>query len=201
MYVTPVATVSFPMGDATAAKGDQLSARYAWQWVPLDIGLGAKVMEPLYVGAYINLGVGAEGSDSKTEGRCEAGDGVEDDMSCSSVTWHAGFEAQYTFSPAQSMSGWLGYGAGITTGSQTISDAGRYSETSTARGYDYARVSGGLSFRLTKGFGLTPFAMVTIGQYTHTRTEIHNIVKFSGAISDTALHAWLTLGLRVVIFP
>lgn len=201
MYVTPVATVSFPMGDASGAKGDQLSARYGWQWVPLDIGLGAKVLDPLYIGAYLDLGVGSEGSDSKTEGRCEAGDGVEDDMSCSSVTMHAGFEAQYAFSPAKSMSGWVGYGAGINMGSQSISDAGRYSETTTASGVDYARVSGGLSLRLTKGFGLSPFGMVTIGEYLHTRTQIHNITKFSGAIDDKALHAWLTLGLRVVIFP
>ena len=97
--------------------------------------------------------------------------------------------------------GFIGYGVGITSGSQTISDAGRYSETSTARGVDYARLSGGLQFRPTRGFGLGPFAVASIGRYTHQRTEINGVVTYSGDLPDRAFHAWLMLGLRMVIFP
>jgi hypothetical protein len=201
MHFVPLTAAQFPFGDASGARGDALSARYGWQWVPLEIGLGAKLFDPLYLGAYFNFGVGAEGDDRHTEAHCEAGNDVVDDVSCSSVSAHAGFELRYTFTPADSLSGWLGYGFGITSGSQTISDAGHYSETSTATGLEFARLTGGLDVRVSRGFGFGPYAMVSLGRYTHRRTTINNVVTFSGAIDDPAVHAWAGLGLRMVIFP
>jgi hypothetical protein len=108
---------------------------------------------------------------------------------------------RYTFTPAESISGWVGYGLGITTASQTISDAGRYSETSTANGLELARLTGGLDFRASRGFGLGPFALVSLGRYTHQKTEINNVVTNSSSIDNPALHAWVSVGLRMVIFP
>jgi hypothetical protein len=99
------------------------------------------------------------------------------------------------------MGGWVGYGIGVTSASQSISDAGRYSETSTAQGIELARLSGGLDFRLTRGFGMGPFASVSIARFTHERTEVRNLVTFSGNIDQPAVHAWLSIGLRMVIFP
>ena len=147
MHFVPLTAMSFPFGSATGERSDSLSSRYSWQWVPFDIGLGAKLIDELYVGGYLNLGVGYEGSDLKTEKRCEAGDDLGDDVSCSSVNVHAGLEVRYTFAPAESASGWLGYGVGITAATQSISDAGQYEETSTVQGIDWARISGGVDFR------------------------------------------------------
>jgi opacity protein-like surface antigen len=201
MHFTPLLAMSFPFGAATDEPHDSLRSRYGWQWVPFDVGVGAKPIDELYVGGYLNLGVGYEGSDLTTEKRCEAGDDVSDDVSCSSDNVHAGLEVRYTFTPAESSTGWLGYGVGITSATQSISDASGYRESSTVRGIDWARVSGGVDFRLARGFGLGPFAVVHIGRYTHQRTEIREVVTFSGAIDDQAFHAWLTLGLRLVVFP
>lgn len=127
-----------------------------------------------HLGPYLNVGVGGEGSDLRTESRCESGDDVIDDVSCSAVSVRLGVELRYTFTPAEQMSGWVGYGFGYTVGSQTISDEGRYTETSTARGLELARLTGGLDFRLTRGFGLGPYAMASLGRYTTLRTEIRN---------------------------
>jgi hypothetical protein len=201
MHFVPLTAVVFPFGSATGARGDSLSNRYGWQWMPLELGLGAKITEELYLGPYLNVGVGGEGSDLRTEGRCESGDDVIDDVSCSAVSVRLGVEVRYTFTPAEQMSGWVGYGFGYTVGSQTISDEGRYSETSTARGLELARLTGGLDFRLTRGFGLGPYAMASIGRYTSLRTEIRNTETATRDISDPAVHAWLGLGLRMVIFP
>jgi hypothetical protein len=85
--------------------------------------------------------------------------------------------------------------------SETISDEGRYRETSTASGIELARLSGGLDFRVKRGFGLGPFALLSIGRFGNQRTEIKNVVSHSGSIDDPALHAWLCLGLRMVVFP
>jgi hypothetical protein len=201
MHIVPLLAVSFPFGDATGDRGDALSARYGWQWMPLEIGLGAKVIDSLYVGGYFNVAVGAEGDDLRTERRCEAGDDLDDDVSCSAVSWHVGLELRYAFTPADNLTGWVGYGAGFTSATQTISDVGRYKETSTAQGIDWARLSGGLDFRASRGFGLGPFAVVSVGRYVHRRTEIRQIATFSGDIDDPAVHAWLSVGLRLVIFP
>ncbi len=201
MHFVPLTAMSFPFGSATGERSDSLSSRYSWQWVPFDIGLGAKLIDELYVGGYLNLGVGYEGSDLKTEKRCEAGDDLGDDVSCSSVNVHAGLEVRYTFAPAESASGWLGYGVGITAATQSISDAGQYKETSAVQGIDWARISGGLDFRFSRGFGMGPFGVFHVGRYTHQRSEMRDVATFAGDIADPAFHAWLTVGLRMVIFP
>jgi hypothetical protein len=201
MHFVPLTALLFPFGSATGGRGDTLGARYGWQWMPLEVGLGAKVIDELYFGAYLNVGWGLEGGDLHTETRCEAGNDAVDDVSCSAVSVRLGLEARYTFTPAESISGWLGYGFGMTFGSQTISDTGRYSETSTAQGLELARLTGGLDFRTSRGFGLGPFAMVSFGRYTHQKTEINNVVTFSGSVDEPAVHAWASIGLRMVAFP
>ena len=201
MHLVPMTAVSFPFLDATGAPGDSLSARYGWQWMPFELGLGAKIIEPLYLGGYLNVAVGAEGDDRHSERHCEAGNDVSDDVSCTATSVHLGLELRYAFTPADSMTGWVGYGAGYTAGVQTISDEGQYSESSTAQGFDLARLSGGLDFRATRGFGVGPFGVVSVGRYVHRRTEINNDVTFSGDIDDPTQHVWLTLGLRLVFFP
>lgn len=201
MHFVPLTAVSFPFGSATGARGDELSARYGWQWMPLEVGLGAKVIDELYIGGYFNFAVGLEGDDPHTEAHCEAGNDAIDDVSCSSLSVHAGVEARFSFTPAESLSGWLGYGFGVVSGNETISDAGRYSESVTASGLELARLSGGLDFRVSRGFGLGPFALAAIDRYSSQRTRINNVTTFSGSIGDAALHAWLSVGLRMVIFP
>lgn len=201
MHFVPFTGVQFPFGTASAARGDALDARYGWQWMPLEVGMGAKLVDVLYIGGYLNFGVGYEGDDAHTKARCEAGNDAVDDVSCSSFSLHAGLELRYTFAAEEAMSGWLGYGFGFESASQTISDAGRYSETSTAAGLELARLSGGLDFRFSRGFGLGPFAIMSIGRFTHQRTEINNVVTFSGALDNPALHVWVALGLRMVAFP
>lgn len=201
MHFVPMTAVAFPFGSATGAPRDSLSGRYSWHWIPLELGLGAKLSEHVYLGAYFNLGVGWEGTDSATEARCESGDDIEDDVSCSSASGRGGIEVRYTFTPAESATGWVGYGIGGTAASQTISDEGRYREVSTASGIEIARLTGGLDFRAKRGFGLGPYAMLSIGRFVSQKTEIKNVVSHSGSIADPTLHAWLGVGLRMVVFP
>lgn len=201
MHFVPLTAVAFPFGDASSAPRDSLAGRYSWHWVPLELGLGAKVIDSLYVGAYFNFGVGWEGNDPDTRARCSAGDDLEDDVSCSSTSLHGGIELRYTFTPAEASSGWIGYGIGGTTATQIISDEGRYREVSTASGVELARLSGGFDFRVKRGFGLGPFGVISVGRYTHQRTSLRNVVTYSGTLDDPSFHAWLCLGLRMVVFP
>lgn len=176
MYIVAMTGVQFPLpfGAVSDAKGDTLGARYGWQWVPLELGLGSKIIDELYVGGYFSVSAGFEGHDQRVAARCEAGtDDVIDDVSCSSATVHAGIEVRYSFAPAERINGWVGYGFGYTGASQTISDDGRYSETSAVSGLDLARLTGGLDFRFTRGFGLEPYVAISMGRYSHRSTTIN----------------------------
>jgi hypothetical protein len=56
----------------------------------------------------------------------------------------------------------------------------------------------GVDFRLTRVFGVGPFADLTVGQYSTTSVD--------GTSADVpsdqkAAHLWLTIGARFVFFP
>jgi len=190
--------VSAPMGYASGDPGDKLARRYAWQ-VPFALDLGAKVTRFVFVGSYLHLGVGAEGSDAQVEDLCDDDDeDWENDVGCSAVTVRLGLEAQYHFEPAAHMNPWLGYGIGFEAGIQSITDTSGYRENNTASGITWAQLSGGLDFRNAVGIG--PFAELAFGRYTTTRTETGNQVSTT-KIDDRAWHVWTTVGLRMVVRP
>ena len=193
--------LSFPVGEASGAPQDALGARYAWQ-VPLALDIGAKIGPSIFVGVFFHIGFGGEGSDTLVEALCNDDDeDLENDVSCSVITLRLGLEAQYHFMPAERLNPWLGYGAGFESASQTIRDTAHgYAETHTASGLTYAQIGGGFDFR-SKVFGAGPYAEVALGRFAKSTTEVDGIETDSGDITDSAWHAWVSLGLRMVLFP
>jgi hypothetical protein len=191
---------SLPFGDATGVSSDTLGRRYAWQ-VPVAFDLGAKVTRAIFVGGYLQLGFGAEGSDNEVSAFCDDNDSnFENDVSCSVVTVRLGLEGNYQFQPDQRINPWLGYGFGFEGAIQSLTDRQRgYSETNTTSGLTYAQLSGGFDLRALVGFG--PYAELALGRFTKVTTEQNGRKVFSGDIDDTAFHAWLTIGLRMVVRP
>jgi hypothetical protein len=192
--------VAFPVGDATSAANDDLADRYAWQ-IPILIDLGAKVSDAVYVGAYFGIGFGAEGKDVTIESYCRDDDeDFENDIACTVVTLQAGIEGRYSFSPAEDWNPWVGYGIGFESAQQWIDDRNRgYRESTTASGLTVAKLSGGADYRGKVGIG--PVGEVAIGRFASSRTEVNELETFSGDIDDPGVHAWLTVGLRMVINP
>ena len=190
--------VSIPGGRATGDPGDKLARRYAWQ-IPFAVDLGAKVTRSIFIGGYLQLGFGAEGSDARVEDLCDDDDrDFENDVSCSAVSVRLGLEAQYHFEPASTMNPWLGYGIGFEAGSQSLNDSTGYNEMNTASGITWAQLSGGLDFRNAVGFG--PYAELAFGRYMQTRTRVED-TESTTSIDDRAWHVWATLGLRLVVRP
>jgi opacity protein-like surface antigen len=194
--------VAFPVGNATGKSGDTLSSRYSWQ-VPLGFDLGAKVTESIFLGAYVVFGIGAEGSDIRTEAYCDDDDSnLENDVSCTASTLKFGLEARYSFDPGERWSPWLGYGAGFETATSEIDDADdHYRESTTVHGFTVAKLSGGIDHRSGRTLGVGPFAEAAIGNFTQTVTRVNDQTTFDGAIEQPSWHAWLTLGVRLVLFP
>ncbi|HVU01200.1 MAG TPA: hypothetical protein VHE30_05590 [Polyangiaceae bacterium] len=192
--------VSFPTGDATGASGDTLGRRYAWQ-IPLALDLGGKVSDSVYVGGYLGLGFGGEGSDFVTESACrDDDDDLQNDIACSAFSFRLGVEGEYSFSPGERWNPWIGYGVGFESSEESIEDRRRhYRETQISTGYTLGKISVGVDRRAAVGFG--PFLEVALGRLTHGRTLVNDAEVGSGTIPAQAFHAWITLGLRMVIRP
>jgi hypothetical protein len=190
--------VALPTGRATGDAGDTLAKRYAWQ-IPFGVDLGGKLTRSVYLGGYLVIGVGSEGSDRLVEALCDDDDeDWENDVSCSAVNVRLGIEAEYGFDPGGHVNPWLGYGLGMEAAVQSIRDSTGYRENNTASGITWAQLSGGLDVRDAVGWG--PFAELSIGRYMTTRTEVggqHSTTE----IDDRAFHVWATLGMRLVVRP
>jgi hypothetical protein len=187
------------MGDASGEGNDALGRRYAWQ-LPLALDLGARFLENWFAGAYFGIGFGSTGSDTRLEAACiDDDDDAQNDISCNVLGLRAGLEASYSFSPGGRNNPWIGYGIGYETTSATYTDHERgYQERVTSSGLTFAQITLGLDVRRAVGVG--PFVEVAIGQFNETTTEIGD-ESYSSAIRDRALHAWIMLGLRLVINP
>jgi hypothetical protein len=191
--------VLFPFGDATGEGNDSFGGRYAWQ-LPLAIDLGARFLESFYAGAYFGFGFGSTGSDSRLEAACtDDDDDGTNDIVCNVISLRAGISANYSFAPGGRTNPWIGYGFGFESTSATYTDHERnYQEDVTGHGLTLAQLAFGLDIRRAVGVG--PFVEVAIGQFNKTTTTIGD-QKYSVAVRDRALHAWIMLGLRIVVNP
>ncbi len=193
---------SAALGSASGAAGDDLGRRYSGQF-SFAFDIGAKAWRHVFLGGYLLFGFGSEGSDDRVHNLCNDRDNnLQNDIACSVVAFRFGAEGAYYFAPDARVDPWLGYGIGFNLVSQNIDDrpSGR-SETTTASGWDLAVLGAGVDFRLVKAFGLGPYAEAAVGRYTRTETSVNGTTTYNGGMPDPAVHAWLDVGLRVVLFP
>jgi hypothetical protein len=184
-YSLPLGQVS---GDANSGQSDIFGGH-----VPIMVDLGGKVSDHVFVGGYLGLGFGGAGN--KLEPICS-----RSDVTCIQVSLRIGAEIQYHFSPAERTNPWIGYGIGLeSTGIGANSSTGN--ATTTVVGPEFARFMAGVDFRLSPGFGIGPYADITLGQYSNSATKNSIGVNQSSDITNTALHEWLTFGIRGVVFP
>jgi len=174
---------SIPMGkvansrDFTATESGKLSDVVSGQ-VPIIVSIGGKLIPELYLGGYLGLAFG----------------GAADALSCSSCSSAGvrfGAEVQYHILPAALANPWLGYGLGIE--SVAVGDG---DHSLGWGGFQFARFMGGVDFRLDRVFGIGPFVDLSLGNYSTISTGDQSV-----KITDTALHQWLTIGVRAVFFP
>lgn len=145
----------------------------------------------IFVGGYLGLGLGGGGSSANF---CET-----DGVSCATASLHLGLQAQYHFTPASRMNWWAGYGIGLDSLALAASGPGGEASVSIA-GVEYAVLSGGFDYRVSETFGVGPVVSLSLGSYSSASQEL-NGVSTDLDIDNTALHAWLNLGVRLVLFP
>ena len=94
--------MALPAGKATGAAGDALAKRYAWQ-IPIGVDLGGKLSPSVYLGGYLIIGVGSEGSDRLVEALCDDDDhDWENDVRCSAVNVRPGPTSTQSAGPDRS---------------------------------------------------------------------------------------------------
>jgi outer membrane protein W len=181
-----------PMGAATGAQGDDLSATFGNQ-IGFGFGAGYKVTPNVYLGVYGAVGFGGGGSAISTQ--CEG-------ISCDGNSLRVGLEVQYDFIPDGLINPWIGYGFGYDAVSMNLSnDTTGYSANLSANGWDFADLTLGVDFRASQTVGLGPVIDLAMGEYSNMSTT--NIPNYpaNGSIQNPSLHEWLTLGMRVVFNP
>jgi hypothetical protein len=179
--------IAIPFGDA--GKGDAMSDIVSPS-IPLFIDVGGKFIPELFLGAYFGFAGGLPAG--LTDDLCQESGG-----GCLVANLHFGIEIQGHMMPRSQVDPWVGYGFGFETLGVSESSNGAFKSFGYA-GLEFGRLMAGVDFRLTRVFGVGPFADLAIAQYSTT-----SVAGNSGdlASDQKAAHLWLTIGARFVFFP
>lgn len=184
--------VSGPLGKLTGEPDDSLSRSFRIQ-VPLTLDIGGKVSDHFFLGGYLGFGFGAAGSNF--DDVCNT-----DLVTCGAGSLRLGALIQYHFRPAARVNPWAGYGIGLEA-SAVVAQLPQGDASFGASGWDFGRLMGGVDFRLPTGFGVGPYAELAVGRYSNLHEESPGGRDQTFDIPQKAVHAWLTLGVRIVLFP
>ncbi len=179
---------AIPMGEAL--DGSDLSDGISGA-IPLTLDIGYRVIEPLFVGAYLGYGFGMIGDEDEL---CEL-DGVD----CSVSTFDLGVQAQYHFDPGSGMDVWAGGGLGYESLSTSIEGSGA-EISGTFSALPQIMLQAGLDFGDEK-MGYGPFLRFTHATYSSVSADCSGdatCVDGDEDIPDDAQagHQWLTIGVR-----
>ena len=187
------AGVALPLGSVTATT--PMSDAVGIQ-VPLILDIGIKPLDHLFIGGYFGI---AEGGAAGAVADVCAHLGV----SCNGLSLRFGGQVHYAFRPAATVDPWAGLAVGYEI-ARSSGTSGKNSVDNTLAGLEFVHFMGGVDFRLAHAFGIGPFVDFALGQYSTAETKQDaggRVTTLGGAISDSALHEWLTLGVRGVFFP
>jgi hypothetical protein len=157
----------------------------------LGLELGFKPDTHLFLGLMLEGAAGSEGGTFRSV--CSAAD-----TDCVVTTGRAGALARYYFRPYASRTGWIALGTGVESTSVTAFRGNTTEKLAelTATGWEIARASLGLDFRLSPVVGVGVYAVASVATFD----------TFSGSLATDAVggksaHGWLGAGVRAVLFP
>jgi hypothetical protein len=184
---------SAPAGSSTGEKDADLAKTVGGQF-PISVEIGGNVTPAVFIGAYGSVapgGVSASLDTTCTQAR----------LDCSSHSLRGGFAFRYRFLPGGPIQPWLGYAVGYE--STTVSASSTvYAGTASTEitGWELGHFSFGLDFPVERYLALGPFFDVAVGQYDHVHSQSPTQA-LDADITNTALHQWITVGVRSVFMP
>ena len=171
---------SLPFGNV--GNGTKLSSIDGDE-VPFLFDLGAKFNDYVFLGGYFGFAVGGCGSSMEPD--------------CVGLGLRLGPEIIVSLVPDGWVDPWLGYGLGMELGGNGSNSGNDAVDTF---GWELAHFTGGVDFRVSHGFGVGPFVDLGLGEYTALSITLNN-QESDVPILEHAVHGWMTLGARFVIFP
>jgi hypothetical protein len=169
------ASDSSPLGDAVNTLA------------PVMLELGGQITPAFYIGGYGAYARGSPGS---------AFDSVCDEQDCSVYAARLGLALEVRISQS-SPSPWVGYAIGWSAEEIDVeTDAG--TQQTAFGGIDFANISGGVDFAVSRSVIFGPFAGVGFSMYLY-QVEAVDGVGVGKTIEDPALHGWIQLGVRAAL--
>jgi outer membrane protein W len=120
--------------------------------------------------------------------------GCTNGVSCSADDLGIGIQGQYHIMPAASADPWLGLGFGYEVLGVSESAGGQSADVSF-KGLEFLTLQGGADFKVADPVAVGPFVSFSLGKYS-TQTNSGALGDQSGDIPNTAVHEWLTLGVK-----
>jgi hypothetical protein len=198
--------ISKSLGSVSGAAGSSMSDYFPTAF-PVIVGVGVRPLDPLYVGVFGRYAFGSVGD--AYAARCDA---AAADCSAHGIAF--GVEAAYRFAPDSKLDPWAGYGFGysldeLKATSKLSSDYAvrnglqEVEVRSAVRGFDFARLSGGLDVHLTPLIAVGGFLELTLSRYDSQISEASagTPSNWGGTFGSKSLHSWVTLGPRLVVTP
>jgi hypothetical protein len=175
---------SLPLG--TTAGGDVSLSDVAGFTIPFGVDVGVRIGGVVFVGGYFEYG--AFGSPSANA--------CNQTVSCSSNTVRLGGEVLIHPAGSARIDPWFGVGSGFEWLNLTATVNG-LSGSAQYNGWEFINLQVGVDFALGSVVRLGPFVRFSMGEYTTLSASDGT----STSVADTALHEWLTFGVRLVLLP
>jgi hypothetical protein len=200
--------ISYAIPFGEIAKEDDYAMRdwFTSQIVPLQLDVGYRVSQRVFVGGYFSYGTVEVGDVCESdEFRFRAGDQVAD-IACDSRDVRAGAEVTYHFSPPSEDAGWIGGGVGyewLTIRQRVSLDGQQRWNSDTFHGLE-AHAQAGYDFSATDSVRIGPYALVGIGRFSGISTEFEHDIedgRDSVPIDEKSQHGWVMFGLKASFGP
>ena len=186
---------SIPAGSTTSAPNADLSNLLSGQ-VPLGIEVGGNVTPSLFIGLYGQYAFGGVGG--TTDANC-----TKEQVNCSAHTFRGGLAIRYRFAPGSSVRPWLGYAVGYEVSTVSItSDYVADTASIDFSGWELGHFSAGVDMMTGEDHvAVGPYFDLGLGKYTHAHEEATGAIPQDVDIDNTALHEWITIGVRASFMP
>ena len=118
------------------------------------------------------------------------------------VDLRVGVEVQVHFAARERDHPWLGYGLGFESSSASASGGGAPTASESFTGSSSRGSAAAQTFACRRFFGIGPFVEIDFGTYyARARAGSDQSDDVRPEHPEHALHEWITLGVRGVIFP
>jgi len=186
------------LGAPANGNDNNLGDYVGGQW-PIWIDAGYRVTGDLYLGGYLQYGVGFVNDDQQNACR-------NANVSCSASDFRIGIMARYRLPQVWQLSPWAGYGFGYEWGSFSLDQTvlGNTSTDSGWSGFELANLQLGADYQLSPRFALAPFVSVSFGEFRTTSTSTTNGTTTTTNDQDLvrrSFHEWILIGVRVAFTP